>query len=110
MLQHVYINNYDLKSKMDIEFKLNYVLVICSLIKVCQIVACVLNMLKFKNPRASRVCKIYGVSSSNLFTVKCCFKQYPITFITYTFLVSFMIFSYAYRVSERNSTDNGKEF
>ena len=66
-----------------------------------------LNLFSFKNPRASRVCKIYGLSNSNLYTIKCCFKQSPIALMGFAFIKNFAIFSFAYRVSERTLHDNG---
>lgn len=98
-LDDILINNYDMKNLADMDFKLNYVLVLGSLLKFMLFIPCLLNLHKFKNPRSSRVCKIYGCSNSNLYTIKCCFKQSPIILVICTFLLSFLIFSFAYRVS-----------
>lgn len=100
-LEGVMINNYDMKNLTDMDFKLNYVMVLGSLFKFSLFIPCLLNLHKFKNPRSSRVCKIYGCSNSNLYTIKCCFKQSPILLVICTFLLGFLIFSFAYRVSER---------
>lgn len=99
MLQNIYINNYDMKGLKDVEFKLNYVMVIGSLLKVCLLLPSLMNMLKFKNPRSSRVCKIYGCSNSNLYSIKCYFKQSPIKLVVLIFMVCILMFSYGYRVS-----------
>lgn len=110
MLQDVRMNNYDLYNQVDVNFKVNYALVITSLLKFCLLIPSFLNMHKFKHPRSSRLCNIYGISNSNLYTIKLCFKQSPITLIMCTFLLSFMIFSFAYRVSERGPTDSAYSF
>lgn len=101
-LEGFLMSNYDFKNLQDIEFKVNYVLVLGSLFKFGLFIPSLLNMHKFKNPRSSRVCKIYGCSDSNLYTIKCNFKQNPILLITSAFLFSFIIFSFAFRVSERS--------
>lgn len=110
MLQDVKMNNYDLYNLANIDFKVNYALVIVSLLKFCLLIPSFLNMHKFKHPRSSRLCNIYGISNSNLYTIKLCFKQSPITLILCTFLLSFMIFSFAYRVSERGPTGSAYDF
>lgn len=98
MLQDITINNYDMRNLADVEYKLNYVLVLGSLLKLSLLIPCLINMYKFKNPRTSRICKIYSCSNSYLYTIKCCFKLYPITLVSINFVVSFLVFSFAYRV------------
>lgn len=99
MLQASLINNYNFKNQHDVVYKLNYVLVIGSLLKLGLLIPCLMNMLKFKNPRSSRICKIYGCSNSNLYAIKCYFKQTPITLVAFIFLVCILSFSFAYRVT-----------
>lgn len=101
-IQDVYIENYDVSQNNLNDFKLNYALVLCSLLKFFLFIPCMLNLHKFKNPRSSRVCKIYGCPNSDLYTIKCCFKQSPISLIACTFLLCLLIFSFAFRVGERN--------
>lgn len=104
MLQNKYINNYNFKYQHDVHYKLNYVFVIGSLFKLVIFLSCIMNMLKFKNPRSSRICKIYGCSNSNLYAIKCYFKQTPIRLVSLLFLVCILSFSFAYRVTERDTT------
>ena len=67
-----------------------------------------INLTKFKNPRASRVCTIYGCESSKLFAIKCYFVETPIKMITIALVSAIMIFSFAFRVTEKNmqASDN----
>lgn len=99
VLQDFKMNNYNLKNLYDVDYKVNYALVIASLLKFAILIPCLLNMHRFKHPRSSRLCNIYGISNSNLYTIKLCFKQSPISLIICTFFLSFMIFSFAFRVS-----------
>lgn len=110
LTQNIFINNYNLKLESDADFKLNYALVLGSLLKFFLFIPCILNLHKFKNPRSSRVCKIYGCPNSDLYTIKCCFKQSPISLISCAFILCLLIFSFAFRVSERNFTDDGMKF
>lgn len=94
-----YIWNWDFQANIYMEFKINYVLVILSLIKLYLIVPCIMNILRFKNPRFSRVCKMYGCSNPNIFELKCHFRAQPIKLMASMFIVLVLFFSFAFRVS-----------
>lgn len=88
--------------------KLNYLLIILSYLKVVLLIESAINLTKFKNPRASRVCTIYGCDSSKVFAIKCYFIETPIKMITIALVSAMLIFTFAFRVAEnhREAGDN----
>lgn len=47
---------------------------------------------------------MYGFSNSKLFEIKCIFKNYPIILLANIVVFCILFFSFAYRVSERDSS------
>lgn len=66
--------------------------------------------LKYRNPRSSRICNIYGSRNSHLFSLKSLFKHHPIILMKVFFTISLLIFSFMYRVNERNRIPNPNLF
>jgi hypothetical protein len=102
MLNNIFVNNYNYQYQLNEDYKLNYVLVLASLLKLRLLLPSLISMLKLKNPRSSRLCNLYGCSNSNLYVIKCYFKIMPITLVSFIFLTGILAFSFSFRVTERN--------
>ena len=58
---------------------------------------------KYSTPRANRLAKMYMCEASQGFSLKCMFKDFPMTLVTVCFFASILLFSFALRVAERSA-------
>lgn len=52
-------------------------------------------------PRASRVCRMYGLDTNYVYAIKCLLLDKPISLLVYTYLISFFLLGIALEISER---------
>jgi len=64
------------------------------------IVRVLLKRTSFINPRADRLCRMYGCEANYNYVVKCLFVDYPMTLITVVFFVSLAFFAYGLMILE----------
>jgi voltage-gated potassium channel len=107
-INQVLINNYNYQYQSNSDYKLNYVLVIASLLKLTLFLPSLMSMLKLRNPRSSRICNFYGSTNSNLYVIKCYFKIMPIRLVSFIFLSGILAFALSFRVTERNKNFNNE--
>ena len=102
-LEDVEIANWNYLAGFDQKIKVNYVLVLATIFQAIIAVFSIINSLKYKNPRSSRVCKIYGCENSVLYLLKCYFKDSPINLVTFLLSGSIAFYSICFRITERNT-------
>ena len=100
-LEDIEISNWNYAAGFDQKIKLNYILVLGTVLQLCMLVLRAMNTLKFKNPRSSRVCKIYGCENSVLYELKCYFKESPIRLVIILLCYSIAFYSICFRIAER---------
>jgi hypothetical protein len=96
-----YIETANSKSA-GIEFIVNDLL-LCIMIffRVIYFVRMILSFSIFFEPRAARVCKMYGCHASNMFAIKSQVKKNPTPLVGFCLLTSLIVFSYNLRLFER---------
>lgn len=104
------IENWNYIEQFVQPIKLNYILALASLLKLLILIPSFLNTLKFKNPRSSRVCKIYGCESSILYELKCYFKEEPIKLVVILIFCSIALFTFGFRICERSKSSKSSIF
>ena len=82
------------------EYKLNYCLLLISVIKNTSYSSIILIKNLYTSPRANRVCKMYGAKPGVIFSIRSAFKDDPFSFIAIIFIVSIFSFAILFRVSE----------
>jgi voltage-gated potassium channel len=100
-LNKVTFTTLDLYDSVPFEFKLNYLLVLLSMIRLYVTFRSHLNRTEYMNPRSNRLSKMYLCKADFQFALKCMFKDYPAELIGSAFLISIVLFSFAMRVCER---------
>ena len=109
-LEGIEISNWNYAAGFDQKIKLNYILVLGTVLQLCMLVLRVMNTLKFKNPRSSRVCKIYGCENSVLYELKCYFKESPIRLVIILLCYSIAFYSICFRIAERKESNPNTTF
>lgn len=96
-----YNNNVD-EQFINAEYEINDVL-LCFMILLRSyfITRSLLKMTSFTEPRAQRVCNMYGTEASYGFAMKALMKNSPLSFITIQMTMCMMIFGYTVRLFER---------
>lgn len=83
------------------EYKVNYILVILSFLKIFIIIRVILLNNIYMTPRSNRLCRMYGCSFDYIYAIKCLFKDSPIFLIGFVFTFSVFIFAISLRIAER---------
>ena len=103
LLEDIEITNWNYSAAFDQRIKVNYILVLGTIFQSIIVILRIMNTLKFKNPRSSRVCKIYGCENSVLYELKCYFKESPIRLIIILLCCSIAFYSICFRIAERKA-------
>jgi hypothetical protein len=82
------------------ELKLNHLLAVFVFFRSAGFVGVLLSCSYYMQPRANRIHRLFSGTSHAIRTLKCLFKDAPVTFITVCFLGSAFLFTFAFRVSE----------
>lgn len=97
-LNSVTFSSLDVYDSVEFPFKLNYLLVLLSMLRLYVIFRSHLNRTEYMNPRSNRLSKMYLCKADFQFALKCMFKDYPAELIGSAFLISIVLFSFAMRV------------
>ena len=79
--------------------KVNYLLVIFSCFRLSYFIMSVLVKTRYMSPSSIRISKLYGFTSGLIYCLKSIFKDNPFSFIITIFLISFSMFSFAFRIA-----------
>ena len=97
-----YTENAIKSSESNIHYVLNdFLLCLMVFIRLPYIIRVILILTDFKEPRAQRVCNIYGCDANNLFALKCIMKETSHKIVFMALIVSMSTFSYCLRLFER---------
>lgn len=102
-LNGVYYLEYDNNSGVDnAEYKVNDALLCCMvLLRSYFLTRGILRTTTFTDPRAQRVCNMYGTDASYSFALKALMKDNSVVLITSTMAFAMIIFGYTVRLFER---------
>ena len=81
------------------QIKLNHLLAVVVYFRSVCFAGVLLSCSYYMHPRANRIHRLFGGTSSAIRALKCLFKDAPCTFITILFLSSAFLFTFAFRVS-----------
>lgn len=95
--------HYESSDELFYDFKVNYLLIIFSLLKLAYLINAFLFHSKYMRPRSNRICTMYGEKANFLFTLKAIFIDYPFSFIISISIISIMVFTFAFRISEHET-------
>ena len=101
-MENISVSNWNFKNGVNEQIPLSYIFVLGALLKLFMMFECLMDTSKFKNPRGSRVCRLYGCADSYLYELKCYFKDSPVKLVVALLLFGIAFFSFSFRVSERN--------
>lgn len=99
-----YINGSSTDSLLYTDYKINYVLIIASLTRIVFSLNFLFLKSKYLNPRSNRICRMYGSYPGVMYCLRANFKDSPFLFITSIFAGSIVIFTFAFRICEFNSS------
>ena len=68
--------------------------------KVYIVIRSIVALTIFSTPRASRICNYSGINHDFFFIIKCLQQEYPLRCFGVIFLLSMVIFGYAFRITE----------
>lgn len=97
-----YTENAIKSADLGVHYILNdFLLCIMIYVRLPYILRVILILSDFQQPRAQRVCNIYGCDADSLFSLKCIMKESSHKIVFVALIVSMTTFSYTLRLFER---------
>lgn len=85
---------------MPIRYSLNDLLGLFLILKIYIVIRSIVALTIFSTPRASRICSYSGINHNFFFIIKCMQQEYPLRCSGLIFILSLIIFGYAFRITE----------
>ena len=83
----------------DYYYKLNYLMIILACFRIVFFGTNVLIRSQYMSPRSDRICKLYGAHPGLMFCLRSIFKDNPFSFVTTIFVISVLMFTFAFRIA-----------